>query len=55
MVPHEERDGGAGLIVAAIWQFVVVSVSLAFGTRADAAGQVELFANNVLPDICDGV
>ena len=49
-------DRGAGLVVRAhVGQFVIGAESLARGARADAAGDVQLLAGHVLPDLVERV
>ena len=53
--PEEERHGGARLVVTAVRQLVVVAVRFAAAARAAAAGQVIFLADDVVPDLRDGV
>ena len=55
VVPVVVADGGAGLVVGAhVGQLVVEAERLAARGGADAAGDVELAADDVLPDAVDG-
>ena len=56
MVPVVVADRGARLVVRRhVRQLVVVAERFAFAARADAAGDVELPPDDVLPDAIDGV
>ena len=56
VVPVVVADGGAGLVVGAqVGQLVVEAEGLARAGGADAAGEVELAADHVVPDAVHGV
>ncbi len=54
VVPQGQRDRGAGLVVGLeVVELVGPGVALAGAVLADAAGEVELAADDVLPDAVD--
>ena len=56
MVPVVVAHGGAGFVVGAhVGQFVVGAEGLARGARADAAGDVQFLAGDVVPDLVERV
>ena len=56
VVDIDIADGSTGLAVGAhVGQLVILAESLATGGGTNATGDVELLANNIVPDLVDGV
>ena len=56
VVDIDIADGGASLAIGAhVGQLVVFAKRLAVGSGADAAGDIEFLADDVVPDAVDGV
>ncbi len=56
LVPEDISDGGAGLIIGrGVGQFIVRAKGFAVVAGANAAGEIELLADDIVPNAPNGI